>query len=241
MNKVRHKICIAVVCLILGFLITYQFKAVNRREFNANYKEVNSQLISERDELKIQVDEYKKSIDELKNKISEFENSVANNDVQNKIIIDELEQLRILSGLNDVTGPGVVIRIVPKNNIFGNKIEVQPINDYDLVSIVNELNAAGAEAISINDNRIINSTGIRNAGNAIMIGKTRISYKDDIVIKAIGDKEFLNAALEFPGNIPGSVWELCDIKWNTSDAVEIGKSLERVENKYAKPIEKRGE
>ena len=70
------------------------------------------------------------------------------------------------------------------------------VEDYDLLKLVNELFAAGAEAISINDIRLTGYSGIRTAANIyIYINNERISAQSQIVVKAIGNKSVLELSL----------------------------------------------
>ena len=71
------------------------------------------------------------------------------------------------------------------------------IHDTDLLTLVNELKNAGAEAISINDERIINTTSITCDGNVILVNGNKIS--SPFIIKAIGSQEALLGAIQRPG------------------------------------------
>ena len=84
------------------------------------------------------------------------------------MIDKELEQTRVNIGKTDVEGEGVVIRL--------NDNEDNDIIASDLIELVNELRYAGAEAISINDIRIINSTEIVDLDNFsyISVGEQRL-------------------------------------------------------------------
>lgn len=103
---------------------------------------------------------------------------------------EELNYYKMAGGFTDVTGEGITIQFnLPDAENLVN------LNDFfqELVLLVNELHAAGAEAISIKDERIIANSEIRIANNAIMInGKSQLP---PYVIKAIGDKDTLEGAL----------------------------------------------
>ena len=71
------------------------------------------------------------------------------------------------------------------------------IERFDLISLVNELKLAGAEAISINDERIVSTTSILCDGNIIRVNGQMIGVP--ITIKAIGYPERLDGALTRPG------------------------------------------
>ena len=64
------------------------------------------------------------------------------------------------------------------------------LHDIDVLSVVNELINAGAEAISINDQRWVANTAISCRGNTIDINGERIGAP--FVIKAIGLPEYLS-------------------------------------------------
>ncbi|NLC65826.1 MAG: DUF881 domain-containing protein, partial [Clostridium sp.] len=73
---------------------------------------------------------------------------------------------------------------------------------------------AGAEAISINDKRITVQTGIQSSSNNeyILINDEKISPKDDINMKIIGDKDNLIAALQFSGTLEYESLENYNVK-----------------------------
>ena len=71
------------------------------------------------------------------------------------------------------------------------------VHDSDLISVVNELCTAGAEAISIYWERIVSTTPITCIGNVIKINDEKIGTPFEIC--AIGSKERLNGAMTMPG------------------------------------------
>lgn len=238
MKKIKSQLSIAVVCAILGFMTAYQFKLIYKQNTNIDPQKQNAEILLENEQLRKEKEEYLNKLAELEKKIAEYENSAASRDEQSKWLLNALKESRLLTGSTDVEGAGIIMYITPKSNIFGNNFEVQPINDMDLVTIVNELNSADAEAVSINDIRLTSTSGIRNAGNSILINDERISYNDKVTIKAIGNVELLEHALSFPGNIPAMLREFCDIEWETYEKINIPKVKYTVEFKYAKPVDK---
>ena len=238
MKKFRSQISIGIICVLLGFMITYQFKMISKQNAATDPNKNTPEIITENEQLKKQKEELKKKIDELDTKTKEYENAARGRDEQSELLYKELEETRILTGGTEVQGEGMIIYITPKSNIFGSNPEDQLINDTDLVHIVNELNAADAEAISINDIRLTSRSGIRNAGNAIIINGERISYNKRIVITAIGKKDILESAISFPGAIPQSLSQTCDISMEKSNKIKIPKYNKTYKFEFAKPIEK---
>jgi len=239
MKKFRSQLSIGLICVLLGFMISYQFKMISKQNSTAETDTNTPEIITENQQLKNSKQEMQKKIDELDAKTKEYENASLGNDAKSKLIYNELLETRILTGGTEVEGQGMTIYITPKSNIFGSSSDDQIINDTDLVHIVNELNAADAEAISINEIRLTSRSGIRNAGNAIIINDERISYNKRITIKAIGKNDILESAINFPGAIPQSLTQSCDITMEKSDKIIIPKYNKTYKFEFAKPIEKK--
>jgi uncharacterized protein YlxW (UPF0749 family) len=237
MKKFRSQISIGVICVLLGFMITYQFKMLGKQNATAEPNKNTPEIITENEQLKKQSEELKKKIDELDAKTKEYEKSAVGKNEQSDLLYKSLEETRILTGGTEVEGEGMIIYIDPDSNIFGSNPEAQRINDRDLVHIVNELNSADAEAISINDIRLTSRSGIRNAGNAIVINDERISYSKRITIKAIGRKDLLEQAIAFAGSIQQDLNGIAKITMEKTDKVKISKFNKTYKFEFAKPIE----
>lgn len=109
------------------------------------------------------------------------------------------------------------------------------VHDEDLLKIVNELRAGGAEAISINDQRIIAISEIRCVGPTININSTR--YAPPYVIKAIGNPETLQAALNLKGGIVDTLkFYGIKIDIQTSNNIVVPKYSDPIRFFYAKPV-----
>ncbi len=112
---------------------------------------------------------------------------------------DELYQLKMATGAVDVKGQGVEITLddgVRKlaqgedpNNVL--------VHDIDLLNIINDLKIAGAEALSLNGQRITNTTEISCSGYTVKVNEVFIARP--FIIKAIGDAKTLKATLTAPG------------------------------------------
>lgn len=98
-------------------------------------------------------------------------------------------RLRAVTGFGAVTGPGVVITVddAPGGDLDG------VVKDEDLATLVNGLWSAGAEAISINGQRLTARSAIRASGAAIRVNSRSLS--PPYVVQAIGDPDSLQADL----------------------------------------------
>ncbi|MFL0195522.1 DUF881 domain-containing protein [Clostridium sp. WILCCON 0269] len=236
MRKLTSQISVALVCGILGFMLAYQFKVLMKQENTFNLNSENSADIT------VEIEQYKKEkatletkVTELENKIKNYEDSMASKSDSTKNLLAEIENNRILTGEVDVKGEGIIIYLTPDSKLFGNNSIGDHITDKDLVYLVNELRFAGAEAISINDIRIVLRTGIRTAGNYILINDEKISPSSRIVIKAIGDKNLLYSAMSFP-EVFTDFKTICEVKFEKSDSISIKKYNGTYKFEYAKPV-----
>ncbi len=156
-----------------------------------------------RDELISTQGKYDALYKELENKEEQLEQvrqSASNKnekDLQNET---EIKNNQVLLGLTEVSGQGIIIKLDENRKI--NSEEVINISGYlvhaeDLLYIVNELFNSGADAISINNQRIVNTSSIICDGNIIRINGKMVGVP--IEIKAIGYPERMDGALSRPG------------------------------------------
>jgi len=141
---------------------------------------------------------------------------------------DELSKVRMSAGLITVTGPGVeVVLDNPKHETEpGMPPELFIIRDEDLLKVVNELWGAGAEAISINGQRIIATSEIRLAAPFININTRRVVPPYQVL--AIGDPDTLMSSLELPGGLAEYLRSLgIDITVEKHDDLTIPAYAER--------------
>ena len=119
-------------------------------------------------------------------KKQEYEDSLGTDVEASALIEEELAETNVLLGLTDVEGPG--IEVILNNNSTVN------IDAYDLLELVNELRLAGAEAISINGERIVSMSEIVDINYSfIVVNGNRIS--SPYTVKAIGNQTYLESGL----------------------------------------------
>lgn len=185
-NKLVMNITIGLTALILVCVIFIQFRVVNETDI--------AQIESMReDELEAAVIEWKEKyekteqkLEDTNKKLDEYNNKIQSNDEARDLIEKELAKAKEDFGLTDMSGEGIIITLTDT--------EKQAYTWKDILELVNELRAAGAMAISINDERIINITDIVDVGNKyIVVNKVKIS--SPYIVKAIGDKVHLQSAL----------------------------------------------
>ncbi|MEK6263301.1 MAG: DUF881 domain-containing protein [Clostridium sp.] len=241
MKKFRAQISIGMICALLGFMVTYQLKMINKQKSAiVDVNKTSPEIIIENQQLKEQIEETKKKVNELESKTKEYESAASGIDQQSKLLYKELEESRILTGGTEVKGPGIIIYIDPRTDIFDSSLGAPIIIDTDLVHIVNELNAVDAEAISINGIRLTSRSAIRTGGNAIIINDERIPSNERITINVIGNKKLLSSAMEFPGTLSPNLIDNFKTTSTPTDKIQIPKYSKTYKFEYAKPIEKEG-
>jgi uncharacterized protein YlxW (UPF0749 family) len=109
----------------------------------------------------------------------------------------QVDQLREPAGLTPVTGPGLSVTLsdAPEDviNSSTQDIELLIVHQQDIQAVVNAMWAGGAEAVTIQGQRIVTTTGIKCEGNSVMLGGA--VYPQPYVIEAIGDPGALEAAV----------------------------------------------
>lgn len=102
---------------------------------------------------------------------------------------------RMLAGLTEVRGPGVVVTLADGEQPLGQdeRPETAIIHDYDVIDVINALWAGGAEAISVNGERLVFGSYIYCVGSTLIVGERRLSTP--LVITAIGDPASMSQVL----------------------------------------------
>ena len=201
MNKKIISLILGLMCVLLSYGIAAQIKTINGPGsiMSTNAKE---------NELRDSVLKSKEKYDNLYQKLEEAENQLeverANSTQNNTELTDlenEIKDGNKILGLSEVTGNGLIITINDNQDISLNSWFADPnllvVHDADLISVVNELKNAGAEAISINEQRLVTTSAIECDGNIIKVNGEKIGAP--FTIKAIGLPEVLINVDRFGG------------------------------------------
>ncbi|NLY42433.1 MAG: DUF881 domain-containing protein [Clostridiaceae bacterium] len=224
-------------------MISIQFKSVRR-----NNKLVSSQF-QRADELQVQLNKERENNEKLYQQLIQYEKDLnaLRQDVSEKSgyaksLLEQLNRAEILAGLTDVEGKGVIVTLNDsklKSENFGQSDENYfIIHDEDILMVINELADAGAEAMSLNDERLLATSEIRCAGATVSVNNNR--YSTPFVIKAIGDPDTLEAALNLRGGVKDilSTWGI-EVTVKKSNKIMIPRYNGVINFKYAKPVVKK--
>jgi uncharacterized protein YlxW (UPF0749 family) len=189
---------VAGAAFILGVMIALAY--INQKNANLD-PDIRVRLALNQ----INIAEYNKIAKEvhtLREENTKLQNAMGDTNKNASVLNESLQQLKMFAGLTDVKGPGITITLTDSRK--KSLIEAdQIIHDYDVLHVVNELWAAGAEAIEVNGNRIVGSTSIRCVGPVILCDNRPIA--SPIHIRAIGDVETLKGGMNLPGGVLSTI------------------------------------
>ena len=225
-GKITMIIIVGLVCFVLILVMSMQFKVVKQTDITSIENMREAELREELANWKEKYDEVDSKYNETIEKLNEYKETDKSNEETEKVIDNELEQVNMLLGKTDVQGKGIEIFLRDTEDE-----EVPKINADDLLVIVNALKLAGAEAISINDQRIINMTDIVNVDTYIKVNGNRIL--SPYTIKAIGNQIYLESELIGNGGYVDTLRKSGhSIEIQKKDNVEILKYNGEIKTKY---------
>ena len=232
MKRWQVALALGIVCCILTLAISIQLKTIDNARENANIK-VSLTLTSNelRDQILKWKEKYDNEIKELEKSEKKLEEARLQSTQNDENAIQKEEEIKkdnIILGLTDVTGKGIIITLKDNNSVTRSSIspldniELYLVHASDIVAVLNDLKNAGAEAISINGQRIVETTSVYCAGNVLKVNEVKIS--SPIEIKAIGEADLLYGSM----NIPGGYLELMkdtgiNVTIKKSDNIKIEK------------------
>jgi uncharacterized protein YlxW (UPF0749 family) len=115
----------------------------------------------------------------------------------------KLLEYRMFAGLTQVSGPGIQVTLIDsvrRNAIANDPLSLASlIHDADIVLVVNELKAAGAEAVAVNGERIIGMSSIRCVGPVVHVNN--VPAAPPYIIQAIGDQNALYGGINLPNGV----------------------------------------
>lgn len=190
----------ALLLAFIGFLVVTQINTVwrIRRVLRIPSTQLEELAFSLRDQERNRA-ALETQMVELRARLAEYEKAAAENRTATAGINRQLQEMRALVGLTALEGPGLVVTLndstlPPKPGEDPNKTIL---HYSDIASVVSELWASGAEAIAVNGERVMSSTGINCVGTTILCNTKRMA--PPYVISAIGDPRRLEAYLRRPG------------------------------------------
>ena len=188
MKKGKITVCI-IACFALATVMSMQFKIVKQTDITSIETMRKEELRTEIANLKQKYKEAQEQYEDKVNKLSEYMKEQKSKDESSKLVEDEYSKTEMYLGKTNVQGQGIVITIKNTANSDTDSITAE-----DLLIIIDYLKFGGAEAISINEERITGMSEVVYVNNSIVfVNQQRILAP--YVIKAIGDQSKLESTL----------------------------------------------
>jgi uncharacterized protein YlxW (UPF0749 family) len=185
---------------MLGFLLTLQIQtAINHPPVTPEYSRDLSAVTIQR--LESEQKSLKDNIARLRGRLVAQQQTATSGATSLSSLTDELERQRLAAGLSAPRGPGVSVTLDDSTKPMpaGDEAANYLIHDFELRDVASLLWLAGAEALAINDERLVASTSIYCVGSTIIVNNTRLSPPYEI--RALGNPSQLEEALKDPGTL----------------------------------------
>jgi uncharacterized protein YlxW (UPF0749 family) len=213
-SPVRHRpwlTQITVLAGVLGALLALSLKTQDRIRHDQLGDVRINHLAGAYADLRETNSEQMKKIAELQSNLARYQKAAADENGNAKLLSADLQKANLLAGLVAVTGPGVVVTLKDSKNPPPKPADMSQesyveltrpylIHDQDIQAVINELRAAGAEAIAVNDQRIVATTAVRCVGPTVLVN-TVPTNGSPVKVQAIGDPDTLVTALTMSGGV----------------------------------------
>lgn len=234
MNKWKIIIIIGITCSLLTVAICVQLNTIKEANLAVSSDYAENNLRDEVLKSKQKYDEKIRELDLKEKELAKVREEATKDSESASKMEEQIRNNNNLIGLVDVEGKGIEVTVKDDPNVTIDSIAIENhiVHDVDLRWIVNVLNNAGAEAISINGQRIVDTTAITCVGNVIKINDEKVA--SPFVIKAIGYPESL-AGIDIAGGYMDymrSAGIIVNIK--KSNNVQIPKYTGVLQSKYMK-------
>ena len=224
MKKKSVAIVFGIICFVLSISICMQMKTVKsmKKNFGTTLSK-NADLIDEVFRSNEKYDNIYEQLEQAEARLEIIRTKAAAGNEEDTVMEKELKENNSFLGLSEIKGEGVIITLDDNRNVEGDELNIAQylVHEQDLLQVINELYNAGAEAISINDNRIVGSTAILCDGNIIRVNGKIITVP--ITIKAICSKAIINTLIRPQGYLQIMANEGVKVKPETSNDITIPK------------------
>lgn len=198
MKEKNIAILLGVMCFLLTIGICVQVRTVSTNASTMGRTYAENELRNSVLKWKEKYDVAYEQLETKEARLEKLRDTVSNSSESSETAKVELEKNNMALGYTEVIGSGITITLTD-GEVATNRLDVSSslVHDADLIEVINALKNAGAEAISINGERVVNTTAITCAGNIVKVNNEKIGVP--FVINAIGSPEKLYGALTMLG------------------------------------------
>lgn len=218
------QITLSMICLIVGIMLVIQFRTQTKIQRTILSEPATNQAMIINSLYDSNV-ELRKQVDDLEQQIEQYDRSNVRSDLTT--MASELNRLRVVTGLSEATGPGVQLRT-------GAKLTGEDVRD-----LINELRNAGAEALDVNEQRVVAQTPV--VGDSGIVSVNGQPLQAPYVFRAVGQPDTIDRALLRQGGVlaivenayPDAIFTVSKLDKLALPAYQPGYRWQ-----YARPVEK---
>lgn len=225
-------ISIGCAAFILTMVMFTQFKTIEYTDIVAMETMRETELRTKLAEWKEKYAETETKLMDTNAKIAEYKSQMSSEQDATNLLRQEVEEAQKHLGNTDVRGEGIIVTLEDSS-----KKEIERL---DLINLINELKIAGAEAISINDERIVSVSDVASINyGMILINGRRTSTP--YIVKAIGDRKHLESAITIKGGFLDEMRKVEEktVGYSVEENIVITKYQGEMPLEYMKKEEKK--
>ena len=187
-GKITMTVIIGIMCFILVYVMFMQFKVVSETDITYITTKRESELREELSTWQSRYEDTANQLEQARTNLEEYKNKIDDTQASSELLDKELQQAELYLGKTDVEGAGIIINLSDGSS---------SIIAEDLISLMNELKTAEAEAISVNGQRVTNLTEFADVDSYIVVNGTRLS--SPYTIQVIGNQKYLESGITAKG------------------------------------------
>jgi len=207
-SSVRHRPWlgqVSVLAVLMGGLLALSLKTQDRIRTEQIPNMLPSRLARAYAELREDNTDLRRQVAEITKRLQKYQQEAGSESERSKLLAEDLRKANVLAGTTPVTGPGVVVTLRDSDRAKTKPADISEsdwaeiskefyIHDRDIRDVVNELKAAGAEAVSVNDQRITTTSPVRCVGPVVLVNNVPTAGSP-VRIMAVGDPDALLSGL----------------------------------------------
>ena len=170
------------------------------------------------------VQELRQDVDALNREIEALSGQLDNADLTD--LQAQIDALRTPAGLTAVEGPGLTVTLQDAppeiRESAGDQVSNAIVHQQDIQAVVNAMWAGGAEAMTVQGQRVVSTTGIKCVGNTVLLHG--VTYSPPYVISAIGDVDAMQSRIAADPYIRAYLQAV--EQWQLGWQVDVGSSLQ---------------
>lgn len=186
----RSLLLLTATLALTGFAVVSSFTTAQARQQAEDPRSQElAKVIGERSAL---VDDLDAALEQLRAEVSTAQRTATRRTSAAEATTSEMEALALQAGTVAVAGRGIAVHLDNSDRIpqEAKDVGAYRIHDTDLQLVVNALFASGAEAVAVNDSRVVATTAIRAAGDTIVVNFRPLSPPFEVVAIGASQKAF---------------------------------------------------